>query len=318
MRSRASPSSCSNSMAMPAADVSVATTMRTTRPRACTISLEPGRRSFSSTFSSSGICSSVSTKMPPSLMLRVKSENSASTVAYSMRTVTGARCERRRSRAVRVSVVDRSAIVIRIVRPRGRLDRENAARRRGPWSGAGGALSPRQRAQVALLAQADPAALRHDDVVEQRDAEQRPRLDETARHLAVLGARRRVPARVVVDHDQGGGTLAERRPEHLARMDEARRQGAPGRHHLAEQTMAAVEQQQVELLVRRVAQARVEVAEDVLGPADRIARAEPALREPAPELERRQQRGGLGRTDARLPFELGRNRAREAVETRRA
>ena len=47
--------------------------------------------------------SPVSMKTPPSLMLRVKSEKSASTVAYSMRTTIGARVERRRSTTVRTS-----------------------------------------------------------------------------------------------------------------------------------------------------------------------------------------------------------------------
>src|SRR5688572_29292942 len=294
---------------MPPAEVAVVCSMRTTRPVACTSSLEPGRRSFSSTFSSSGIGSSVSTKMPPSLMLRVKSENNASTVAYSIRTTTGARSVRRLSTAVLVSDLERSAIGHPIVWPAALLERTLAAR---------GALSPRQPLELAFAAQTHPAALSDHHVVEQRHAEQRAGLNQAAGHLAVLVARPGVAARMVVDHHESGRALAQRGPEHLAWVHEACGERPPRRHDLAEHAVPAVEEQQVELLVRHVAQAGVEVAEDVLGAADRVAVLEPALGEPARHLERSDQAGRLGGAHAWVAFELARQRAGEPVEAARA
>src|SRR5262245_42493501 len=107
--------------------------------------------------------SSVSTKIPPSLTLRVKSENRASTVEYSMRTVIGARCERRRSTAARVSARDRSAIACGIVRPPGALEPEAP---RPPASPALGALPPGQGLERAVGAQAHEPALRHHHVIQ--------------------------------------------------------------------------------------------------------------------------------------------------------
>ena len=78
--------------------------------------------------------------------------------------------------------------------------------------------------------------------------------------------------------------------------------------------MPAVEKEQVELLVVRVAEPRMEVPEHVLRPADRVAGGETPLREPPAELEGREQARGLGGADAGDAFELGRKRATERGE----
>ena len=60
------------------------------------------------------------------------------------------------------------------------------------------------------------------------DAEQRARLLEDAREAMVLGARRRVAARMVVHEDDVRRSAADRRLEHLTRMHERIRECADG------------------------------------------------------------------------------------------
>ena len=70
----------------------------------------------------------------------------------------------------------------------------------------------------------------------------------------------------------------------------------------------------MKLLVRNVPKSRMEVLEHILGAADRVAVLESALRQPAPELERREQRRCLGRPDPLVLFEFGRKSTCETPE----
>ena len=67
-----------------------------------------------------------------------------------------------------------------------------------------------------LVGEADVAAVADDDVVEDADAHQFADLAEALRDRDVLGARRRVAARVVVHQNDGGGAFLDHRHEHLA------------------------------------------------------------------------------------------------------
>jgi len=177
-----------------------------------------------------------------------------------------------------------------------------------------GAFSPRKTLQLALAAQADPASLGHDQMVQQGHPEQGSALDQAPRDLPILQAGSWVATRVVVHHHERRSSLAECRPEHLPWVDQAGRERPSRRHHLPQHAVATVEEQQVELLVRDVPKSRVEVLEHVLGAADQVAMLESVLRQPAPQLECRKQRRRLGWPDPLVLLELGRECARESPQ----
>lgn len=151
-------------------------------------------------------------------------------------------------------------------------------------------------------------------MVQKRHPEQGAALDQAACDFPILEAGTRVSARVVVHHHERRRSLAECRPKDLSRVDQAGRERPSGGHHLPQDAVATVEEQQVELLVRDVPKSRMEVLEHILGAADRVAILESALRQPAPDLERREQRRCLGRSDPLVLFELGRKRTCETPE----
>ena len=62
-----------------------------------------------------------------------------------------------------------------------------------------------RRAAVAL--EGGVAVLRDDDVLKHRYAEESPALLQPLRHLPILRGRRRVPARVIMRHDNRGGIV---------------------------------------------------------------------------------------------------------------
>ena len=151
-------------------------------------------------------------------------------------------------------------------------------------------------------------------MVEQRHTEQRAPLDKAPRDFSVLGAGSRIATRVVVHDYERRRSFTERGPEDLAGVHQAGCEGSSRGHHFSQHAVATVEEQQMELLVRSVAETRVEVQEDVLGTSDRNAALESAFREPPTELERGEQRCGLGGPDPLVPLELGRESAREPAE----
>ena len=100
------------------------------------------------------------------------------------------------------------------------------------------------------------------------DAEQRRRLRQRPRDVDVVRARRRVTRRVVVDDDEVGDGLDDRRAQHLGEPDDRRVAVAEVDHPLADDTVAAVEQQHAQLLLRERRHLRPQQALHVLGRAD--------------------------------------------------
>ncbi len=153
------------------------------------------------------------------------------------------------------------------------------------------------------------------DVVQHRNPEQRAGPRQADRDLPVLPAGRRVAARVVVHQQDRGRRLAQRGPEHLARVHQARREGALGGHHLPADPVAAVQQQHQEALAGRVAEPGVEVTVHVRGTPDRVAHLQAPRGQAAAQLERGLQGGRLRRADARGPAKLAAGGARQPRQT---
>lgn len=96
-----------------------------------------------------------------------------------------------------------------------------------------------------------------DEMVDQRNPQEPSRLDEPSREGKVLGARLRVPARVVVGHDDCRRPLPDSRPEDLSGVDEGAREGTPRDLHEAGDQMPAAQQQGDEHLYGLVSKERV-------------------------------------------------------------
>src|SRR5439155_1542632 len=123
-------------------------------------------------------------------------------------------------------------------------------------------------------------------VVEHADADQLARLTQALGDGRVLGRRRRVAARVVVDEDEGRGGRADGGGEDLARVDERRGERALGDAHLALHAVLAVEQEDVEDLALELREAAAEVRVDGGRIAHRAARRERRGGRTPAELER--------------------------------
>ena len=130
------------------------------------------------------------------------------------------------------------------------------------------------------------------------EVEQARALDQLARQPDVLPARRRVPARVVVEKNDRRRRLEDGRLEDLARMHEARRERAHGDHPVAQETVLGVEQGHAEHLAREVFHERAERGVDGGGAREHDARARRPRAKPARELEGGHEPGGLDRPDA--------------------
>ena len=80
---------------------------------------------------------------------------------------------------------------------------------------------------------------------------------ETLGDVAVFGAGGGVAARVVVDEDERCRTCSQCRPEHFARVHQARCEGSLGDHGFSAHAMPAVEQDCEEALLRGEATGQV-------------------------------------------------------------
>ena len=74
-------------------------------------------------------------------------------------------------------------------------------------------------------AQRDECAAAHDEVIEQRHTDEFPGGEQSLRDSTILRRGLGVSAWVVVSHDDSAGAAAQRRTEHLSRVD----QGGRGR-----------------------------------------------------------------------------------------
>ena len=100
-----------------------------------------------------------------------------------------------------------------------------------------------------------------DDVIEDRDADERADLAQPAREIEILLARRGIARRMVVHDDGGGGGHAHERPEHLARMDLDAAHAAARDLDDLEQRVAHVDADHEEHLLREAREPRRDVIE---------------------------------------------------------
>ena len=151
----------------------------------------------------------------------------------------------------------------------------------------------RGREELSRLIEGVVPVLRHDDVIEDADAQDFARLDETVGHAAIFAARCRVAAGVVVDEDECSRGLLDGLAKDLPRMHETRRQGALRYEHLAGQAMAAIEEQRVEALVRATPEPLEEVVVHVCRTLDPRSDVEAPCRNAPADLASRNQRRAL-------------------------
>ena len=85
------------------------------------------------------------------------------------------------------------------------------------------------------------AAAPHDDVVEQRNAEQLSSMAEAIGERDILRARRRIAARMVVHDDDARSARPDGRSEHLPRMNQTRGERAARDLAPADGTAARIE-----------------------------------------------------------------------------
>ena len=127
----------------------------------------------------------------------------------------------------------------------------------------------REERRVALAERHELARAREHHRVEQRDAEERTRLSEALRDLAILAARARVARGVVVRHDHRAGANEDRGLEDLARVDERRRRGPDRDDLVRDRPMATVQVERHEVLARVVAHDPAQELDDLERPPDR-------------------------------------------------
>lgn len=116
-----------------------------------------------------------------------------------------------------------------------------------------------------LLVQRYEGVVTEDDMVEERDAEQLPRIAKLTGDGDVLGRRRRVAARVVMNPDEGGGVGKDESLEDLAWMNGSAVQAADGDLFDAEEAVPAIESECHKALAVPGAGVVPEELEDVLG-----------------------------------------------------
>ena len=119
-------------------------------------------------------------------------------------------------------------------------------------------------------------------MIDDADPEDLARAHETLGDFVVLPAGLGIAARVVVNDQDRRGRLSQRRREHLARVHQALVQAAATHFDLADQTVAAVEQEHDEHLLAVAAHARTEVRGDLLGGVELLAGATGVRRRRAP------------------------------------
>ena len=151
-----------------------------------------------------------------------------------------------------------------------------------------------------------------DEVVEQGDVEQPAGGERLRGQVQVVGRRRRVAARVVVDEDDARRVEPDRVAEQLADPDQRRADVALVDRRDAQDVVLRVEEDDAQLLALEAAHLEDEPVGDVARAADRPAAGRPVGEQPPTELERRHELGGLRRADARDAGQLELARAGEA------
>ncbi len=151
----------------------------------------------------------------------------------------------------------------------------------------------RASTKLIILVEAVVAALSHDDVIQNADAEYLTRRDQATGHLVVFDAGSRISARMIVNQDYGRGRGAYCGTKDLSGMNQTRGQSALRDLGLAHHSVSPVEQQYHEVLSPEVPHALVEVVIDVGGLPNRVARLQAPARHTAANLQRGEQRAGF-------------------------
>ena len=121
----------------------------------------------------------------------------------------------------------------------------------------------------------EPPIVSDDDVLDDLHADDLANLRQVAREREIGVARRRIPARMIVQQDDGRRRGQDGRLEHFARVHEAGRQRALGDHHVAQQAVLGVEQRYPEDLARQILhegpEGRVDLGVEVSGDGSSFA-----------------------------------------------
>src|SRR5262245_16584802 len=136
------------------------------------------------------------------------------------------------------------------------------------------------------------------------EAEEARALHELAGQVDVLLRRRGIPRWVVVDEDQVGGGLQDRRAEHLPGMDDGRRQAALRHLDVPEEPVLAVEEGHAEHLLLLRLEAGAVVAGHLLRARQLDPPAVGPRAKPAGQLHRRAEAHRLGDAEAPDPGQL--------------
>ena len=168
------------------------------------------------------------------------------------------------------------------------------------------ARAPRRRPVEgdAAVAQRHVGVVADDEVVEQADVEQPAGGEGLGRQVQVVGRRRRVARRVVVDEDDARRVEPDRVAEELADADERGADVALVDGRDAQHVVLRVEQHDAQLLALEPAHLEDQPVRDVARAADRPAAGRPVGQQPSAELERGDQLGRTGLADPGQAREL--------------
>ncbi len=141
---------------------------------------------------------------------------------------------------------------------------------------------------------------REDDVVEERNPHRVGGDGHAARELEILGARRRIPARVVVHEDERARRLAQDDAQNVARSDRQAVQTAERDPPRGAESVPAVEREGPQLLVGQRAELRAPPRRHRQAAGERGRVFGVASGDPPAQLERRDDPRGARGTDAAL------------------
>ena len=124
-------------------------------------------------------------------------------------------------------------------------------------------------------------------MIRHRDVEEPPRGDELGGNRPIVGRRRRVPARMVVDQDDRRRTLGDRLAKDHPRVHERRVENPTSNRDIPLETVLRIEHRDVELLDRQILESRRKRGPDITRRTERRPLVPRFRGETAAELERR-------------------------------
>jgi hypothetical protein len=158
----------------------------------------------------------------------------------------------------------------------------------------------------------DISVLRHNDMVEDRDATQLPHIPEPLGEIQIFSRRVGVTGRVVVAEDDRRNPLLDQDAEDVSWMHLDAGQTATRQTRLEAHAVSNVQAQGPEFLYRLVAQARPQVSPNIGRLAQALAETRPVSGRPPSQFEGRPNRTGAGMTH---PFEPGKRRTGRTADS---